>query len=300
MYKMHIFQDGSLPVVQQRFHDAHLDILRCSYWVLSTWNHATLASPYWRLYWNRETGAEVHWEDRHYALDPDVLLLIAPNTPFTTRFHPGERTGMPDNVMVGCPAAEWDGARHGTERVVHHCFTHFVAGMPYDAISPQVFAIPLESTMRALLEEIVVSLASDTQAIDHQHSFKLKALLCVALGAVPESCWPAPQTDERVVTVLRFIDDHYQQPLTNADFAALAAMSPKAYVRLFKDKMQQTPLAYLQQRRMEHASILLHHTDESIERIAELCGFYDRHHFTKHFQRKFTIGPATYRKSRML
>lgn len=295
-----MYRDGRLPVVQQRFHDAHLDILRCSFWVLRAWNHSNLASPYWRLYWNRETGAEVHRGERRYALDPDHLLLIAPNTPFTTRFQPGGHTATLENVMVGCPAVAWDDARLGADRVVHHSFTHFTAGPPYDAIAPQVFAIPIEAAIRTLLREIIVPLAADAATLNHQQSLCLQALLYYALGAVPEDCWPTPQRDERVLAVLHYIDEHYQQPLSNADFAGLAAMSPKGLVRLFKEKMQQTPLAYLLQRRLERASILLHHTDESIERIAELCGFYDRHHFSRLFQRKFTIGPAAYRKSRML
>ncbi|HEY3415961.1 MAG TPA: AraC family transcriptional regulator [Armatimonadota bacterium] len=300
MYKMHMYRDGTLPPVRPHVRDAHLDILHCSFWVLRAWNHSNLASPYWRLYWNPEIGAEVHLGERSYPLDPDHLLLIGPNTPFTTRFQAGGRKGTLENVMVGCPAAEWDGGRQGSDRVVRHFFTHFTAGLPYDAIAPQIFAIPIEATLRALLEKIVVQLASDDQVLNHQQSFCLQALLSYALGAVPEACWPTPQTDERVLTVLHFIDEHYHQPLTNNDFASLATMSPKGIVRLFKDKMRQTPLAYLLQRRLERASILLHHTDESIERIADLCGFYDRHHMTNLFKRKFHIGPATYRKSRML
>lgn len=298
MYKMHMYRDGALPVVEQRFFAAHLEVLRCSYWVLRIWNHSNLASPYWRLYWNAEAGAVVQWQGKTYSLDPAHLLLIAPNTPFTTRFHP-DNAGMAENMMQGCPASEWHGGR-SARRVVHHFFTHFVAGPPYDGIAPQVFAFPIGAEVRTLLQELMAPLADDVQPFDRRQSLRLHALLHIALGAVPEACWPAPQTDERVVAVMRFIDTHYAQSLTNTDFAALASMSTKAFVRLFKATMQQTPLAYLQLRRMETASILLHHTDDSIDAIAERCGFYDRHHFSKLFQRKFHVGPATYRKARML
>jgi AraC-like DNA-binding protein len=297
---MHMYRDGTLPVVQQCVHAARLDILRCSYWVMRIWNHSNLASPYWRLYWNTDSGAEVQWGERRVPLTPDHLLLIAPNTPFTTRFHPDMRQHDPENMMLGCPAAEWDDAQHPDERVVHQLFTHFVAGTPYDTIAPQLFVLPIDSALRALLEEIIVPLASDPQTFDRRQSFRLRALLHFVLGEIPEALWPAPQTNARIVAVMQCIDEHFDQPLCNDDFAALAAMSAKAFVRLFKEKTGQTPLAYLQQRRMEQASILLHHTDDSIERIAERCGFCDRHHFSKLFQRKFTVGPAGYRKTRML
>lgn len=300
MYKMHMYRDGALPVAAQRFHAAHLEILRCSYWVLRIWNHTNLASPYWRLYWNTEAGAVVQWHGNHYPLDPAHLLLIAPNTPFTTRFHPEPGGSMADNVLLGCPASEWHGGRPGSRQVVHHFFIHFVAGAPYDIIAPQLFVLPIAAEVRRLLDALIIPLAGDGQTFDRQQSLRLLSLLHFALGEIPDACWPEPQTDTRVLAVLRFIEEQYAQSLSNADFAALASMSAKAFVRLFKASMRQTPLAYLQQRRMEHASILLHHTDESIERIAERCGFYDRHHFSKLFQRKFNIGPATYRKTRML
>jgi AraC-like DNA-binding protein len=299
MYKMHMYRDGTLPVLQQQFHTARLEILRCSYWVIRLWNHANLASPYWRLYWNHSTGGEVQWQEQRFLLDSDQLLLIAPHTPFTTRFHPDGVRGYPENVMQGCPAAEWDDAEHAGERVLRHLFIHFIVGAPYDALAPQIIAIPIDSVLRALLEEIIVPVAADPHSFTRRQSFQLRALLSFALAAVPEARWPAPQTDERIVTVMRFIDEHYQRPLCNDDFAALATMSAKAFVRLFKERTQQTPLAYVLQRRLENASILLHHTDESVERIAERCGFCDRHHFSKLFQRAFGVGPATYRKTRM-
>ena len=57
---------------------------------------------------------------------------------------------------------------------------------------------------------------------------------------------------------------------------------------------------HLKQRRIEKASILLHHTDHSIDEIAELCGFGDRYYFTRVFTRQLGLGPAAYRKRRAL
>lgn len=300
MYALHIFRDGALPVVPQRFHQTAVRLLRCSYWVLQLWNHANLVSPYWRLYWNAEPGAEVHLQGACYPLGPDHLVLIAPATRFTTRFSgTGEDTGG-ENVMLGCPAAQWTRTPRRGERLVHHFFAHFLAGPPYDGIGPHVITVPIDAQMRGLLRALTEVLAHDPPVIDYQQSLTLLTLIHLALSMVPEAHWPTPQTDERVVAVIRHIEKHYHRKLTNADFARLSSMSAKAFTRLFKEKTHQTPLDYLRQQRLAHASILLHHTDESIERIAERCGFFDRHHFTKTFQRAFNVGPATYRKTRLL
>ena len=158
MYKMHMYRDGALPVVEQRIHDVHPVVLQCSYWVIRIWNHSNLASPYWRLYWNAEAGAVVQWHGQTFPLAPTRLLLIAPNTPFTTRFHHEHTAGLEENVMQGCPACEWPGGRQGTRHVVHHFFTHFVAGAPYDSIAPQVFAFPIGAEVRTLIEALLVPL----------------------------------------------------------------------------------------------------------------------------------------------
>jgi len=299
MYKMHIYRDGILPTTQQGYYTAGLEILRFDYWVVQLWNHANLAAPYWRLYWNREAGAEVQLREERFALTPECLLLIAPNTPFTTRFSGADAGEQTDNLMIGCPIGEWVKPTRRGGRIVHHFFTHFLAGTPYDTLSAHIFPFTIDNQSRELIQLILHPMADNRQQLNRQQSLALCALLHLALSHVPDELWPSPQTDERIKAVLNFIDQHFDQRLTNEDFAPIAAMSAKAFVRLFKAHTHQTPLEYLQHKRLEKASILLHHANDSIERIAEQCGFYDRHHFTKLFQRVFGIGPAAYRKRRM-
>jgi AraC-like DNA-binding protein len=299
MYKMHMFRDGALPVAQQIWHTARLDVLRYDCWVLQVWNHANLAAPYWRLYWNQEAGAEIRLGETRYDLTPECLFLIAPNTPFVTRYSGDGRPAREENVMIGCPVAEWEPRPGAGRRVVRHLFVHFLAGAPFDAAAPRIFALPLTAPVRELIAGVLPPIAAGHGSLNRQESLTLHAVLAWALAQVPETVWPSAQTDARVVAAIRFLEDHLAEPLTNADFSSLAAMSAKAFVRLFKAHTGQTPLAYLQRKRLETASILLHHTDESIEGIAAQCGFYDRHHFSKIFQRTFGVGPATYRKVRM-
>jgi transcriptional regulator GlxA family with amidase domain len=41
----------------------------------------------------------------------------------------------------------------------------------------------------------------------------------------------------------------------------------------------------------------LHHSALSIEQIAERCGFCDRYHFSRVFQKHREMGPATFRRT---
>jgi len=47
------------------------------------WNHDGIARPYWRLYANDQPGWSVQWRGGTHALNPDAVILIAPETRYT-------------------------------------------------------------------------------------------------------------------------------------------------------------------------------------------------------------------------
>ncbi len=289
MYNLHILHDGALPVSQKRIHTGEIAILRCDYWALQVWSHRNLAAPFWRVYWNRGGGGEVEHNGVITTLKPGNIVLISPNTHFTTRLIDGNQD---DNLLVGCPITD------ETVDGVRHFFIHFIAGMPYDAVKSGIFTIPafcVEQLLTKACEDIV----NNEVEIGYSASFSLKSLIYYALSAVPDDVWPVQIADERVRKVVKLIDENFTTRLTNDDFAIDTNMTWKALVRLFKKYTNETPQEYLKHRRLEHASMLLHHTDTSIESVAAQCGFCDRHHFTKMFQQQYNIGPASYRKNRM-
>ena len=73
-------------------------------------------------------------------------------------------------------------------------------------------------------------------------------------------------------------------------------MHTNAFIRLFRSEVGRSPQAWYMRRRIEEACRLLHHSDLSIEQIAERTGFCDRGHFTRVFRTLRRIGPATFRK----
>lgn len=308
---LHAYHDGTLPLVEQEFHRPAVEILRCGHWLISVWNHSNLSAPYWRLYWNQDDGAVVRLDDADFRLGPGHLVLIAPSTPFRTFLGEGEREGegaAPDgdggeeNVMVGCPYDAGIAAALGTvdtSAMVRHFFVHFAAGAPYDAIGARIFRFALAPSEQGALRGLAGSLSRDAHRFDHRQSLALLALVHSALARIGEEAWPRTVGDWRVRRILEFIDKHFQEPLTNATFAHLAGMAPNAAVRVFREKTGSTPLEHLKRRRVERASILLHHTDRTVDQVAEECGFCNRHYFSKVFADAYGVGPATYRRTRL-
>jgi AraC family transcriptional regulator, transcriptional activator FtrA len=97
--------------------------------------------------------------------------------------------------------------------------------------------------------------------------------------------------------VLEWARLHLHQPLTLDDLAARAAMSQRTFLRHFRALTATTPLQWLVHERVGRARELLETTDETIDRVAELCGFGTAQSLRTHFTRINKVGPHRYRQT---
>ncbi len=95
----------------------------------------------------------------------------------------------------------------------------------------------------------------------------------------------------------RFIERHYQRPLTLDEIARQASLSPSYFVRAFKRACGHTPLAYLQQIRVEAASTLLRTTTLRCREIADRVGYADPYHFSRTFKKVTRLSPTHFRQN---
>ncbi len=78
---------GDPSDIQQLFPRFNLQILCCRYWWLKRWEFRELSYPYWRIYHNTSEGAVVTFNGKEYALHPDKVLMVAPNTAYSTQIN---------------------------------------------------------------------------------------------------------------------------------------------------------------------------------------------------------------------
>jgi AraC-like DNA-binding protein len=90
-------------------------------------------------------------------------------------------------------------------------------------------------------------------------------------------------------------DARYAEPLTVADLAAVARLSPAHFSRAFKRAFGESPHQYLLSRRLERAAALLRNTDWPVSRICVTVGLSSQGSFTTSFGRMFGRTPAEYR-----
>jgi AraC-like DNA-binding protein len=92
-------------------------------------------------------------------------------------------------------------------------------------------------------------------------------------------------------------DARYADPLTVADMARAARLSPAHFSREFRRTFGEAPHQYLLTRRLERAAALLRNTDRSVTEICFAVGLSSLGSFTTSFRRVYGTPPLAYRAS---
>lgn len=94
------------------------------------------------------------------------------------------------------------------------------------------------------------------------------------------------------------MQEHYTEPLTVADFAALSHISEVYFRRIFKVAFRMSPAAYLTRLRLQKAAEYLEYGDMSVGEIAEAVGYSGASYLTKVFKEEYGVTPLRYRKEK--
>ncbi len=102
--------------------------------------------------------------------------------------------------------------------------------------------------------------------------------------------------DKKILAVQQWLDEHACEALTLAQLASRIHLSERQFKRRFTAAVQQAPLAYIQELRMERARQALAGTRAQVEQIARTCGYDDVRFFRRLFRRSTGLTPQEYRQ----
>ncbi|HEY2204791.1 MAG TPA: helix-turn-helix domain-containing protein [Pseudonocardia sp.] len=109
---------------------------------------------------------------------------------------------------------------------------------------------------------------------------------------------PVPDDDAHSLTdVLAWALAHLERPLTVADLARRAGLSPRHLGRRFGAATGSTPLQWLLTQRVARARELLERTDDGIDHIAAQVGMGTAATLRRHFHRAVGLAPDAYRRT---
>lgn len=92
-----------------------------------------------------------------------------------------------------------------------------------------------------------------------------------------------------------YIREHYNTPIALEDLAAQCNMSTSHFIRSFGKYLNRTPHEYLLSYRLRQSKQMLLSSQDSIEQIAEQCGFNSASHFARAFRKSNGISPSEFR-----
>ncbi len=98
-----------------------------------------------------------------------------------------------------------------------------------------------------------------------------------------------------VVQALKFIKEHFHEPITLEDIGTHAGMSKRGMEKAFLKHLGFSPATELRRIRLDNAKQLLTETDDKISAIAYDCGYSNSSNLSFAFNRETGMSPRTYR-----
>ena len=256
-----------------------------------------------------KTAVPWHW---HEALELNLVLegsvkVCTPAQVLT--FQKGEAFFINSNIlasMEGQPDCIMD------SHLFHPVFLsgHFKSVFETKYVSPvtqnrHLELVPLRpdsGTQQKLIGKLrqlsVLQAQADTEFQTRNLLSEIWLLLLEAIRSADSSVYTVAKNQDRILSMLAFIQENYAEKLTLEQIAAAAAVSTRECLRCFRTCIRQSPMEYLMDYRIQAAKKFLESTDLTVTEIALRCGFNSSSYFTKQFHRLCGKTPAAYRKER--
>ncbi|MBT2289547.1 AraC family transcriptional regulator [Paenibacillus albidus] len=104
-----------------------------------------------------------------------------------------------------------------------------------------------------------------------------------------------PVKPDLLVQALRYMQDHYMEPITLDTLAELFDCSVSYLSKLFKNRMNGSPIRVLTEIRMEVAANYLLNRNPPLQELAERVGYPDAHTFSRNFKKHYGLPPAQFK-----
>ena len=260
------------------------------------WNWQQVCSPFTRIYYVKEGGARIHFEDKCYELTPGNLYIIPAYT-----LHSYECEGE-----------------------FEHYYLHVYEGFKNETNVLEMYQFPTEvraqESDRSLMEQMVAAHPearlpeSDPQTYDNASMFtgyvkryntlplwekmRLRGAILLLFSRFLEKATPRVwTTDERLTKVLAHVHSHLHEEISVETLAEMACVTKPYLIRVFKHEFGIPPLQYINKKKIERAQLLLITEDWTVKEVAWKLGFDDHSYFIRLFKKLIGTTPMDYRRN---
>jgi AraC-like DNA-binding protein/mannose-6-phosphate isomerase-like protein (cupin superfamily) len=151
-------------------------------------------------------------------------------------------------------------------------------------------------TLRALFEMVYAEFTANRPCSADLIATYLQAIFLQVRQHFSE---PSREASTLVERCLGYIHEQYARDFDIDELASQVAVSPSYLFRLFKRKMQVTPMHYRNIVRVDKAKLLLADQALTVDAVAERVGFEDPKYFSRVFRDLVGTSPSAYRRARL-
>ena len=101
--------------------------------------------------------------------------------------------------------------------------------------------------------------------------------------------------DDRIQKVLSYIRKNIYKTIDIDSLAAISCLSKDHFIRLFKKEINNTPLQYINQKKIEKAQLILITDSMPVKNISYLLAYEDPSYFNRLFKKLTGVTPQQYR-----
>lgn len=239
-----------------------------------------------------------------------IVSSSGPGVEVQTDEHrfPLSRTGAVSFAQHEAYTASWHGRVQGVGLDAHRlddlASTRLAAGEPLAfafgaAVSPVASAHWLRTVDLVRRVALANARSTDSALLADELSLLVTeaALVCFANPTLraPDQA-PKPAGPASLRKAVAFIETHLDQPLSLADIAAAARVSPRALAQTFRRHLDTSPMAYVRRARLDRAHHDLTAADlrdgATVTAIAARWGFYDLARFGVTYRKAYGRPPS--------
>ena len=231
------------------------------------WNFPNVFSPFWRLYYNSDSGHSVKFGDMLCELGPEHLMLI------------------PSHFLFHCIG----------RKSVRQFWIQFSINKNIDPQQRVPILLKPSALEQLLIKTIKNRILKDEEPAPTDTIYRHGLALLNIVTSRPEINWQPPYPP-RLSKIVTYIDQHLPEPLSNSKLADIACLSIEGLSKMFRKHLDISPAEYVTRTRIRQACHLLLTDDSSIDKIAGITGFSNRNHFSRVFKKITNESPARFRR----
>ena len=258
------------------------------------WNWRNVNSPFTRLYYVTEGAARILLPTRIQELKPDHLYLVPS---FTTHSY------LCDTHFV-------------------HYYLHIYEDHQSESSILEDFSFPTEIPAGDLELPLIKRLCginptmqlpqSDPTSYDNnptlikniiknkQRTFcdkvESRGIVYQLMARFLKDAQPKTEiNDDRIQKVLSYIRKNIYKTIDIDSLAAISCLSKDHFIRLFKKEINNTPLQYINQKKIEKAQLILITDSMPVKNISYLLAYEDHSYFNRLFKKLPGVTPQQYR-----